>query len=325
MPIKIFPDRIQIGNFNLFEGNGGVQFDGEARAENFQASNSPHYGTVAGFVYGGYGGGGFENTVNRFSFSNEVPVATTSALSFAKGVNAGLSSETDGYAYRGGSPNPANAPLLPRIERHPFASTYPMATAGTATNAVGHTSWSTSEIGIVAAYPNLGFEILKFSSTSTAATPTTATGTPSFPTSSSVGGQSSGTHAYGTGVYIGNPIYKFPFATILPAVDVGDLTEGRSNPAGMSSPTYGYSAGGYKVPAVNTIDKFPFANETNASDVGDLAAVQQATAGWSSLTNGYTMAPLGSSVFNKFPFATDTNAANLTGGVGRQSIRGGTD
>ena len=324
MTIKIFPDRIQIGNFNLFEGNGGLQFDGEARAENFQEINSPHYGTVAGFVLGGYGGGGFERTINRFAFSSEVPVSTTpNALSFAKGVNAGLSSETEGYAYRGANSNPPDAPLYPRIERHPFAAPYPFTVVGTATTPVNQTSWSTSEKGFVTS-PS-GFETFAFSSSSTSATPSGTLGPGGIPQSSCVGGQSSGTHGYATGVYIGNPIYKFPFAVPITAVDVGDLTQGRSNPAATSSPTYGYSSGGYAVPNVNTIDKFPFAAETNASDVGDLNSPMNITCGWSSQTHGYQMGQLSVSAFSKWPFATDTNATDLTGSVQRQTTRGSTD
>jgi hypothetical protein len=53
MTIKIYSDRIDIGDFTLFEGNGGVQFDGVARAENFKGGVGTFQGSVSGYTAGG--------------------------------------------------------------------------------------------------------------------------------------------------------------------------------------------------------------------------------------------------------------------------------
>ena len=42
-----------------------------------------------------------------------------------------------------------------------------------------------------------------------------------------------------------NIIEKFPFSSDANASDVGDLSQGRSGPAGSSSSTNGYTAGGF--------------------------------------------------------------------------------
>ena len=131
-------------------------------------------------------------------------------------------------------------------------------------------------------------------------------------------------------------IDKFPFSVDNNATDVGDLSQGRQQLAAQSSPTHGYSSGGYSGSSppptkrsVN-IDKFPFSVDTNATDVGDITASggHQGATGQSSLIEGYTSGGYTSpgvyhNIIDKFPFATDTNASDvgdLT--VGRYAISG---
>lgn len=123
-----------------------------------------------------------------------------------------------------------------------------------------------------------------------------------------------------SGPYINN-IESFPFATDTNATDYGDLTQVRSRSATQSSPTNGYTSGGFSGPPSysNVIDKFPFASAANASDVGDLTEGKYGASGHASETNGYTaggITPaspvnLYSVVIEKFPFATDTNSSDI--------------
>lgn len=97
-------------------------------------------------------------------------------------------------------------------------------------------------------------------------------------------GHNSSTHGYTAGgtnpsipVGMSNVIEKFAFASdTTTAGDVGDLTAGRYGPAGTSSTSSGYTAGGhYPAPSVGfIIDKFPFAADGNATDVGDLTVAR---------------------------------------------------
>jgi hypothetical protein len=145
-------------------------------------------------------------------------------------------------------------------------------------------------------------------------------------------GQSSETHGYHTGGRSGstvvNHIQKFAFATsgTNNATDVADLTVARDvHPAGASSSTHGYTAGGDG--GLTTIDKFPYATESNATDVGDCDSATISGAGTSSLTHGYIIG--GSTPVNgdirKYSFATGTqNSAD--GGAdlsaGRHALTG---
>ena len=144
-------------------------------------------------------------------------------------------------------------------------------------------------------------------------------------------GQSSCTHGYHTGgrnvgVTAVNHIQKFAFATsgTNNSTDIADLLVTRDGqPAGASSSTHGYSAGGS---GTTTIDKFPFESDSNATDVGDCDASTVAGAGTSSLTHGYIIggsAPYNSNI-RKYSFATDGDSVD--GGAdlstGRHALTG---
>jgi len=116
-----------------------------------------------------------------------------------------------------------------------------------------------------------------------------------------------------------NNIDRFLFSVDSDATDVGDLTQARADPAGQSSSTHGYTAGGNKLPPAptdsNTIDRFPFSAATNATDVGDLTQNRMGPSGQSSSTHGYTstgyIGPPYVNTIDKFPFATNTNATDV--------------
>ena len=96
----------------------------------------------------------------------------------------------------------------------------------------------------------------------------------------SADGVSSATHGYACGGYKDpspsvdanlNEIQRFSFASAAACVDVGNLTDGRFGLGGHSSPTHGYTSGGWMPTLTNVIEKFPFSKDDNATDVGDMA------------------------------------------------------
>lgn len=149
-------------------------------------------------------------------------------------------------------------------------------------------------------------------------------------------GQSSKSEGFGfisggidTAPAASNVIDKHSFSTDGNATDVGDLTIARHYTTGQSSPTHGYTSGGWLPGVSNVIDKFPFASSGNASDVGDLTFGRQYGAGTSSTTHGYYSGgnPPNTNVIEKFSFSSDGNAAdvgdltgNFKGGVGVSSV-----
>lgn len=138
----------------------------------------------------------------------------------------------------------------------------------------------------------------------------------------------------GGATQIDTKVQKYNFAAESNATDVGNITVARFLQSGLSSNTYGYTAGGVSpTPAVRyrTIDKFNFATEGTATLVGDLTANNGSTTAMTSTTDGYVMggatsnnppAPVVSTaVIDRFPFATDRNAAAV-GNLWQQRIQG---
>ena len=138
-------------------------------------------------------------------------------------------------------------------------------------------------------------------------------------------GHSSSTHGYMAGGTSQTNLSKFAFATDTNATVVGNLrTDTGQRPsgyfagAGISSPTFGYIAGGGST-AINTVEKFPFAIDSGSSNVGDLLYAPRGGSGSSSTENGYVAGGISgisppTTIFNdinKFPFASDTNATDV--------------
>ena len=111
-----------------------------------------------------------------------------------------------------------------------------------------------------------------------------------------------------------NVIDSFSFASDGNAIDHGDLTVARSNEAGQSSTTHGFTSGGHTGSAYsNVIDKFSVSANTTATDVGDLTQARSYCAGQSSETYGFTstgyIAPNVNTI-DKFSFASNNNATD---------------
>jgi hypothetical protein len=240
----------------------------------------------------------FSAAVERFPYASpSAPSASVGNLTVGR-VGGGMSSAD--YAYVGGGHAPGAGSANTRIDRLAFASSITNATLVGALSAArgGVAGISSPTYGYVSGGFNSAFEY-------NFAPPWTFVGT----------------------------IDRFPFAlAITNASSVGTLSANRCVPGGMSSSSYGYTAGGASGTGGypnTTIDRFPFAlSITNAADVGDLAADKTLhtqglqstdygyTAGW---YDGYPPGTFGADI-QYFPFALSiTNAA---GGVNLSEARG---
>jgi hypothetical protein len=115
MTIKIYSDRIDIGDFTLFEGNGGVQFDGVARAENFKGGVGTFQGSVSGYSAGGLNPA--KNTIDKFPFATDGNATDVGDLTTLRTEASSSSSASHGYA-AGGTDGPT---IINSIEKFPFA------------------------------------------------------------------------------------------------------------------------------------------------------------------------------------------------------------
>jgi hypothetical protein len=326
MTIKIYSDRIDIGDFTLFEGNGGLQFDGVARAENFKGGAGTFQGSVSGYASGGRGGPppvSSQNTIDKFPFATNSNATDVGDLTAARSENTGNSSQTSGYASASNNVN--------TIQKFPFATdtnatsttnllnSYSGGAQGQSSSTHGYVSGgSVTSLGTVNTIQKFTF------ATDTNATDVGDTTILHFQGS----GQSSFVSGYITGGFDGpdiipnllNTIDKFPFATDSNVTDVGDITVVRRGQAGQSSTVSGYTTSGFRGPPenvrVNSIEKFPFSTDTNATDIGDLTRLVAFSAGQSSTVSGYTSggepgSPQPQNNIDKFPFVTDTNATDV--------------
>ena len=321
MTIRIYRDRIELGDFVLRETADGASFDGEVAAQQFLGN--AFQGTVAGFTAGGTPPPGpvGSNTIDKFPFSSDSNATDVGDLPTVRVRQAGQSSQTHGYA-SGGEP----APLVNTIEKFPFASNGNGTDVGDLTQgrAEGPAGQSSPSFGYNTGggYPGPAANVIdKFPF----ATDTNATdvGDLTQGRTSRPAGQTSASSGYTSGGSIApsptpqvNTIDKFPFSTDTNATDVGDLTITKIGVAGQSSTTHGYSSGGTQPPpSTNTIEKFPFSTDSNSTDVGDLTQNKEGITGQSSTSFGYNSggATAGSfeNVIEKFPFSTDSNSTDV--------------
>lgn len=325
MTIKIYSDRIDIGDFTLFEGNGGLQFDGVARAEDFKG-NQGFQGSVAGFVAGGSAPPGAINIIEKFPFATNANATDHGDLTQAKKLPAGQSSTTHGYVTGGFAP----PVVLNTIEKFRFATTSNATDVGDLTIghyfASGHNS-STQGYSVYSPGPATTTAIQKFPF---------ATDTNASAVGASNGhreGQaahSSDFYGYMSGGFqlpvVGQRISKFSFISDAAAITAGSLTGPFINKAaGISSTTHGYGAGAEgsspgsaPFTIYNSIYKFPFSvDSTTSTDVGDLTEAKSTPGGHSSTTHGYvsggftTPPPVNVNTIERFPFSTDTNASDV--------------
>jgi hypothetical protein len=109
-------------------------------------------------------------------------------------------------------------------------------------------------------------------------------------------------------------IEKYPFSTDSGSTSVATISRNSTGLVGMSSATYGYTAGGGQAPQT-IIEKVAFATDANSTTVGYLTTGKYAGAGQNSNLSGYFTAGGASgtpqNVIEKWPFTTDVNATNI--------------
>ena len=131
-----------------------------------------------------------------------------------------------------------------------------------------------------------------------------------------------------------NTIERFSFTSDGNATDVGDTTRTVEEPAGASSTTHGFIAGGGSSggSVQNVVDKFAFASSGNATDHGDITVARFYAVGAFSETHGYVAGGENSStdqdVIDKYAFSSNVSGAdvgNLTDARSRGNCMTGPD
>ena len=240
----------------------------------------------------GYGAGGRVpspsgvNTIAKFAFANEATQATlTTTLNHITAYVGGAMSETHGFAIAG------QMPSFDRIiQKWSFASDTESSTDHTNTG----NNYLTYMVGISG--PDFGYSV---SGRQPGNTPNTSV---------------SANPALYPNQYAA--IEKFSYASEN-TINLHSKLPNRHGdiPAGSSSSTHGYVAGG-KYPSStgrNYISKFPFASEDLATDIGDLTYIRGWATGTSSQVSGYTAggSPAGANIIDKYSFTSDGNATDV--------------
>jgi len=247
---------------------------------------------TSAYASGGYAGppyfsppgaGNRRSGINKFPFASSANSTSIGALSTnignpstGRSDGASLTSEASGYQASGQD----GADYRVTVSKFPFATDTNATTVSQVNQQrSGSTGASSSSYGYVIAgnqNPTTNVEKVSFATDSNAVSIGQLLGVGR----SSQASQNSLTSAYVSGGYPdpgGSPavissIERFPFASDVPATSVGSITQARrGGPAGVSSTTSGYTAGGYAAASWSSvIDKFPFATDTNAVSTGSL-------------------------------------------------------
>ena len=322
MAIQFFTDRIKVGDFTLFEGNGGLQFDGVARAENFKGKG--FQGDSRGYTAGnGPGASTPSNTIQKYPFSSTSNSTDVGDLAVAMTLKLGSpSSSTHGYICGGRNtdiPTPYPANSQNTIQKFPFSvdtngsdigdllfGSYGGNNRGSSSSEKGYASGGVYYLNTINSFPF--------------ATDTNATdvGDAAYVAMYAFG-NSSLTHGYISGggsspsVRSRNDINKFPFATNTNATDIADLNMGTEGGSSQDSFTHGYLVGINPPIDTNRIQKFSFASNANGTEVGNLtAASNSSAAGSSSREHGYVAGGSNSTTtIQRFTFASDLNSTNV--------------
>jgi len=223
------------------------------------SSSSTH-----GFNQGGYNS---KVTIDKFSFSADGNAVDHGDLFTAHWVGAGASSVTHGYAIGGVSSGDT-------IQKYAFASNTTGTDVGNLTVAARRlcgAAISATHGHALGGQSSASDNIDKFAFASDG--DSTDFGTlsgsdrkPSATNSKDYGYACGGTNSL-------NIIEKFSFASGGAVSDVGDLVTGRADgPAGTSSTTHGYIAGGNTGSFYFGIDQHPFASDSGGTDVGTMSA-----------------------------------------------------
>lgn len=326
MAIKIYNNKIMIGDYTLEESNTGIVFDGVIQTSGIRREGN-FQGETFGFVGAGWFPSGIVNVIDKYPFSVDSNATDLGDLSLPRYGCSSMSSDLHGYT--AGGYNPPSVRNV--IDKFKFA------TNGNATDvgdliAVVLTGGGNSCKRVAQGF-SAGTTLPAISNVIERVPFITDTNTYDIGDLSQArafqASQSSETHGYNSGgetVHVGsgvNTIDKFPMiaTNYVLATDVGDLTQARTRFAGQSSTTHGYSSGGTALwpggTFLNTIDKFPFSSDTNATSVGTLTQARGMGGGSSSQVSGYTGGGNtppgygGSNTIDKFPFATDSSASSV--------------
>jgi hypothetical protein len=151
-------------------------------------------------------------------------------------------------------------------------------------------------------------------------------------------GHSSPTHGFVSGGTAPHPtntnmdgIHRFSFSAPNNSSDVGELTAGKTDVAGLTGPSHGFTVGG-QPGVLNVIEKFSFASSADGSDVGDATSGKLGSAGVSSFDFGYVAGNYhgSSNRIERFSFLSDGNASDvgdlaqcLCGAAGINSVTNG--
>ena len=239
------------------------------------------------FLSGGYNiPPGAITTIGKFPFA--ISGGTSSSignLSIASVFSSSHSSTTEGFT-AGGDPHYFNPTPAVRIEKFPF----------------GLSSGTASDIGDLTQQKR-GLD-----------------GCTSTEEGFVIGGYELGPGTFYT------TIDKFPFSISGgTATDVGDLNVGKEYAFGNSSPTDGYSSGGFDGPGfedVSDIDKFPFSiSSGTATNVGNLSETRGKGCAANSTTDAFCMGsslgpPTNPGGIDKFPFSISSGTATSVGTLG---------
>ena len=116
-------------------------------------------------------------------------------------------------------------------------------------------------------------------------------------------------YAWGGTVPTNNKIERISFATDGNSTDVADMTTSRGESTGCTTPTYGYSAGGYPWSGDGRIERMLFSTEANATDVGNLTSDRRDMGSCSSETHCYWMGK--GNIIERSADASSANAVDV--------------
>ena len=232
------------------------------------------------------------NVIQKYSFTVDGNATDVGDLTLTRGRCGGTSSDDNGYTHGGGRVPSLPSSYLNTIDKFPFASDANASDVGdlaaVAKDPAGQSSSTHgySSGGKRPGYTNGQVDIQKYSFSTDGNSSDVADLTRG---SYGPAGQNSSTHGYTSAgqdaspfTQYGNRIDKFSFSTGANATDVGDVTQGRLQPAGTSTASHGYvQGGGLPSPAYssNIIENFPFSSDASATDVGDLTLARSQCSG----------------------------------------------
>jgi len=322
MAIKLYADRIEIGNFTLMESGetgygygdwlgGGLAFTGEARA---QFLSYPQQGTVNGWVASQAPG-----SVNKYSFATDngavdTYTATPTDVHSVGSFTASCHSDTHGYRIGGSSPesNSSKFSFADSSQRFVVGSleTPMQRNPGTSSPTHGHSAGGANPGGLLNVIQRIPFSNDTPGKNVGTLSNTLRDGT-SF--NSNINGYRAGGYSNALSPANPNSTQKYSFSSTRVSVSVGDcgggFYEGAEQSSSVESGYYGEN---------NNHKKFPFATDNNTTLLtSSLSYPQRNSPGFSSITYGYLAGggyPFVSNI-QKFPFASDTtrtNTGNLT-------------